>query len=221
MSRFEMISVTSAAPARSTGAKNEVDKKAYWAERLSLPVYENVLPVGHLLTLPVSKGSKETLAERLLTAGGFALSTVRIGAFDFPLLPGFEVALETGAPWFCPMCNSAHGTSVGASKNAPAKVSNLNLNKWFYNVATLELFTVSTSCWDNYVDGTPAKARFLRSADRKMYEQAMATFAALTAPAAPAAPAATTAPTAPTAPAATTAPTAPKTAPAAPAKPSK
>ena len=211
MSRFEMITLTKAAPATTGGAKNEVDKKAEWDGKLQLPEWSNILPVGRLLAVETFPGSKVSLAEQLFHKGGFALSTVKIGAFDFPLLPGFEVAFEESTPWLCPMCNSAHGTSFGPSKNAPAKVSNMLTNKWYYNADTCALFTVSDSCYTNYVGGKSYTNNWKRAATREMFERATASFARLTAPPAPPAPPApVTAPPAPPAPA--------KTAPPAPAK---
>lgn len=62
--------------------------------------------------------------------------------------------------WGCKACHSAHGSGVYPSREVSAKL--LRKNKFFYNPATRELFTISDSCWVDYVTalGAETEQRF-------------------------------------------------------------
>ena len=141
--------------------------------------HTSLISVGNLLA--TTKVSGQPIANLIAQGQVWRPTEVTIDGFTFPLLPGFEVSLETmRSHWACPMCNSAHGSGVGVSTDVKSK--GLAINKWFYNPATLELHTISNTCYDDYVKGLGMTARAMGVPTSGALNLANAVYAAMTAP---------------------------------------
>ena len=92
-----------------------------------------------------------------MLAGGeeIEMDVIRLDGQVLTLQPGFKLSLANmPRTWGCKACHSAHGSGVYPSRDVSAKL--LRKNKFFYNPATKELFTISDSCWGDYVVGVGA-----------------------------------------------------------------
>lgn len=156
-----IMKLTLTAPAsapRQTGSTNEtlearqIRMKAFWADPQNAKLYT----VGKLLSV-VHDG--KTLAQHLANGADFEMDSITIAGRTFPLQDGFKLSLESIGVWGCPACRSAHGSGIKPSPAVSAKL--LATCKFFYNPATRALFTISTTCWEDYVKGmnaaTPAR----------------------------------------------------------------
>jgi hypothetical protein len=118
-------------------------------------------PMGKLLANTI--GGK-SLAQHIADGEVIEMDTVS----GFPLNPGYVIGLKSDGKstvivgdWACPACKSAHGSNVFPSKKG-IKVKGLLSNRFYYNPATKELFSISDTCFETYVaeKGEATKERF-------------------------------------------------------------
>lgn len=106
------------------------------------------LNVGKFLS-QVRSGKR--LADWVYEGRSITLKSVSIGGKLFPLPEGYVISLDTCTTvWGCMVCHSAHGTNIAPSKGSDP--NGLAENEWYYNPATRELFTISKTCWKQYVE---------------------------------------------------------------------
>ena len=157
---MEIINVTATATKQGTNPGRRESKSEKEA-RIRTEFWGNArntsfISVGHLLA--TTKVNGQPIANLIAQGQVWRPTEVSIEGFTFPLLPGFEVSIETmRSHWACPMCKSAHGSGVGVSTDVKSK--GLAINRWFYNPATLELFVISNTCFDDYVKGLAMTSR--------------------------------------------------------------
>ncbi|SRR6266446_899647 len=158
MKLTKVIEVTSKATTGKAFGQNEnkADRtrrmKAFWSDVANAIVH----PVGQLLAY-VEAG--KTLAQHITEGQEIDLTEVSINGKLYPLTEGTKLSLSNVATfWGCPACRSAHGSGVYPSRNVSA--SHLATNRFFYNPATKQLFTISDSCWQEYVKGLGAIKNF-------------------------------------------------------------
>jgi hypothetical protein len=128
-----------------------------------------LVPFGKFLALAhhVDESTKQvvTLAEYIFGGGSFSVDSLVIAGTKVKLAEPQEICLDTCATengWGCVACRSAHGSGIYPSKRVDIK--GLSENKWYYNPATRRIFTISSTCFRDYVtglDGGKAGKRFV------------------------------------------------------------
>lgn len=156
--KIKSIAVT--APVRVGGmGQNETKPnrtkrmQAFWSDAQNKVLYN----VGTVLAA-IHNG--KTLAAILLAGDSVELDEITSNGVTLPLIPGFTMSLKNMANWGCPACRSAHGSGVYPSREQHEQ--KLASNKFFYNPATKQMFTISQSCFGDYVKalGAATPARF-------------------------------------------------------------
>lgn len=131
--------------------------KAFWAASENAIIH----PVGKLLATKVSE--TETIADILVQPNGeVELDELNVDGKVLPLLPGFRLSLANlVSVWSCPACRSAHGSGVYPSREVSAKL--LMGNKFYYRPSDKALFSISDTCWGDYVHalGAAKPSRFI------------------------------------------------------------
>jgi hypothetical protein len=124
--------------------------REFWAAPENATLY----PVGPLLATMVD--SWRSMADVLAGGEEIEMDEIRLDGQELVLQPGFKMSLANmPRTWGCKACHSAHGSGVYPSRDVSAKL--LRKNKFFYNPATKELFTISDSCWGDYVTALGAE----------------------------------------------------------------
>ena len=129
--------------------------RQFWAAPENATLY----PVGTLLATMVD--TERSMADMLAGGEEIEMDEIRLDGQELLLQPGFKLSLANmPRSWGCKACHSAHGSGVYPSREVSAKL--LRKNKFFYNPATRELFTISDSCWGHYVTalGAETEQRF-------------------------------------------------------------
>jgi hypothetical protein len=154
-----------AAPGKSGGKSNEdrkgreVRMRNFWSHGDNAQIFN----LGKLLSINVEG---KTLAELLVQGQELELSNITaVNGVVLPLQPNFKLSLKTLAVWGCPACRSAHGSGVYPSRETDAEL--LAANPFYYNPKTKALFTISRTCWGDYVKGLGAATRFVEVPDVK------------------------------------------------------
>ncbi len=125
--------------------EREIRMKAFWTENQNATFYM----IGRLLRTLV-KG--KTLAQRLVAGEEIELDSISWKGATLPLVRGFKLSLKSLDMWGCPACRSAHGSDVYPSHpSRGADAALLSKNKFYYNLTTKQLFTISDTCWSEYV----------------------------------------------------------------------
>jgi hypothetical protein len=136
-------------------ADREKRMKAFWASPNNATLY----PVGRLLAVMADKD--RSIADVLADGGEIEMDSITVDGKQLPLLPGFKLSIATmPGTWGCPACRSAHGSGVYPSRDVSAKL--LASCKFYYNPADKALFTISETCWGDYVKalGAATEVRF-------------------------------------------------------------
>jgi len=150
MSKFSLVETKTATAigGREDKEAREGRMRTFWSD----PSNKQVFYVGKLLSMSVDGG--ETGASILASNG-----QVEIGETDLvvngrtlPLPAGFTLSLANlESVWACPACKSAHGSGVRSSRAVDVKL--LADCKFYYNPQTKALFTISSTCFGDYVKG--------------------------------------------------------------------
>jgi hypothetical protein len=126
----------------------------FWADPKNAVLH----PVGRLLEATAPDG--RMLAE--IVAGGepVEIETISVNGHTLPLAADTVLRLATVSVWGCPACRSAHGSGIYPSRAVSAM--KLATNKFYYRPSDQRLFTISTTCWKDYVKepGADTPARF-------------------------------------------------------------
>jgi hypothetical protein len=160
--KLTKLEVTGISTPKAITGKPSEDRKArearmklFWADKGNATLYN----IGRLLAVNVQG---KTLAERLVNGEEFEMESIQtVNGQVLPLVPGFKLSLKTLSVWGCPACRSAHGSGVYPSREADVDL--LTENKFFYNPVSRSLFTISSTCWGDYVKaiGAATKERFI------------------------------------------------------------
>jgi hypothetical protein len=133
--------------------KGKRDKAKIEAEvRLFFAKNPTVLKIGNLLA--VQKGDK-TLAEILVDEGSVRVPRIQLvdGTFLDPTnVQKLTLEKSNVERWGCIACHSAHGSGIGNAQSVG--VSRLETNEFYYGVETRSLFTISDTCYGDYVQAT-------------------------------------------------------------------
>ncbi len=136
---------------RESQPAREERMRAFW----NAPENRQIWKVGKLLS---QKHERKTLAQYVISEG-IELDKISINGNTLPLEPGFKLSLDSILNWGCPACHSAHGSGVWPSTSVNA--GNLERCEFYYNPETRLLFTISKTCWDDYVEKLGAVSRFV------------------------------------------------------------
>lgn len=118
--------------------------KAFWARPENATIYR----VGRVLANQAD--ATRSIAEVLAGGEDVELEAVTIEGKVLPLQEGFTLSLaKLPQAWGCPACHSAHGSGVWPSTSVNA--GNLETCEFYYNPQTRLLFTISKTCWRDYV----------------------------------------------------------------------
>ncbi len=155
-----------AAPTKSGAGKSGEDRKArearmkgYWQN----PVNAQVYSVGKLLSVQVSG---TTLAEMMVKGETLELESITaLNGVSLPLQTGFKMSLKNVSHWGCPACKSAHGSGVYPSREVDA--TRLARSEFYYNPATKALFTISETCFGDYVKALGATSHIVEVPEPK------------------------------------------------------
>lgn len=129
--------------------------KAYFTNKDNAKIYV----IGKILSHVVNGKS---VAAHLLAGEKIELTSVQSNGRNLPLTPGYVLSLDTlKTVWGCPVCKSAHGT--GESPSPKKDVELLEGCKFYYNPVTRNLFTISASCWSNWVKGLNFTRNFVET----------------------------------------------------------
>jgi hypothetical protein len=137
---------------KSKTGQGKRDKAKVEAEvRLFFAKNATILKLGNLLAVKQADG--KTLAEVLATTGKVTVPRIKLndGSVMAPSNVQ-ELTFDNIGEWGCPACGSAHGSGMGSS-NA-IKVSGLQSIEFYYGVESKTLFTVSRTCFGDYVKAT-------------------------------------------------------------------
>jgi hypothetical protein len=117
--------------------------RAFWSDKLNSTLYD----VGQILAQVVEG---KTLAEHIAEGHSFTLGAVKSpNEVRLQLRPGQVFSLATLNSWGCPACHSAHGSGRYPSREVDSK--GLASNVFYYRPADQTLFTISRTCWQQYV----------------------------------------------------------------------
>lgn len=123
--------------------------RAFWA----LPVNATIYPAGRVLAVKVD--ATRTIADVLCSGESIEMDSIVIDGKSLPLSEGFSMSLANlPQTWGCPACRSAHGSAIYPSRgddNHKPQPRLLEANKFYYNPETRALFTISETCWGDYV----------------------------------------------------------------------
>jgi len=140
------VKPTTTASATGNGIENRAGRvakmKAFWNKAENAILY----PVGQLLSTEVNGKS---LAEWMVAGESFEMESLAINGRVLPLVKGFRLSLKTIEAWGCPACGSAHGSGVAPSRKMVADL--LAANVFYYSPVSKALFTISATCWGDYV----------------------------------------------------------------------
>lgn len=134
--------------------------KAFWADKANAVLH----PLGSLLACEVSKGVR--IADVLASGKGVVIDRVTLVSGQvLPVDPPQTISMATCAHgWGCIACHSAHGSGIPPSRTPDSKPDpdGLVTNRFFYHPVTRQVFSLSMSCWGEYVQGLGAvsDARF-------------------------------------------------------------
>lgn len=134
-------------------------------------------PVGRFLAMMAD--AKRTIAQVIADGEEVELDTINVDGKQLPLAPGFKLSLKNVAQqWGCPACHSAHGSGVYPSREVSAKL--LASAKFYYRPSDKALFTISDTCWKDYVDklGAAVDTRFMAPGSEPKKAQVVAPKAA-------------------------------------------
>jgi len=86
---------------------------------------------------------------------------VEVDGKTLVLVKPLVLALSTLADWGCPACHSAHGSNEGPSKKKDSSpdADALAANEFYYDPQAKRIFTISRSCYQDYVVGLAAKSK--------------------------------------------------------------
>jgi hypothetical protein len=128
--------------------------KAFWAKPENATIYR----AGRVLANQAD--ATRTVAEVLGGGEDVELETVTIEGKVLPLQEGFTLSLANlPQTWGSPACHSAHGSGVWPSTSVNAR--NLERCEFYYNPETKLLFTISKTCWRDYVEKLRVVSRFV------------------------------------------------------------
>lgn len=125
------------------------------------PINAILIPVGKLFAESDHQGG--ILADHIASGASFGIPEVNADGITLYARPQvFSLAtMDLEGEWGCLGCGSAHGSGVTPSKGKP-KSKGLATNLFYYRPYDGAVFTISKSCWDEYVRdrGMATDARF-------------------------------------------------------------
>jgi len=150
MSKF---TVTEATVSTSIGGREDKEARenrmrSFWSD----PSNKQVYTVGRLLAMTVDGG--KTGAEILASGGQIEIgeTDLVVNGRTLPLPAGFTLSLNNlESVWGCPACKSAHGSGKRSSREVSSKL--LADVRFYYNPQTKALFSISSTCYGDYVKG--------------------------------------------------------------------
>lgn len=150
MASFKAVSVTAKVAGRK-GRESVEERITRMSMFFAQPSNQVFIPVGKLLAYPID--SEGTLAAQVIFDGGSVpVDALEVAGESVPVKAGYELSLSTIKTWGCAVCGSCEGSGVHPS---PKKLVRLLLGSdWYYNPATQEVVTFSTTCFEVYVAGT-------------------------------------------------------------------
>lgn len=126
---------------------------AYWED----PKNSEFWPIGRLLSAPYGQG---TLASAILAGIEIpALNSIHVKGRELVLAEPLVLSIATISQWGCIVCKSAHGSGVSPSKERNRNHAVLASNVFWYNPQTQRLFTVSDTCYAQYVRGVDPNSK--------------------------------------------------------------
>jgi hypothetical protein len=146
-----VVTGTSARKGRPNKETKIADARALWGKKENSRVYE----VGRFLAhVEGGKSLAQWLIEKEKDSD-FAFEIDSLSTATGRVLPvnAFKLSLSTIAIWGCPHCQSCHGANVGPSavEGETKRVRLLESTKWYYSPGAKSLFTISETCYGEYV----------------------------------------------------------------------
>jgi hypothetical protein len=152
--KLELGKVSVAPAMASTGVipRTQEEKGAYMRSFFAQEENTVLVKVGKFLANTVGA---DTLASLIASGEAIELPTrLDFDGVSLELAADQIIGLskEEKEPWLCPSCKSAHGSNIGPSKSRKGiNVRVLAENEFYYSPVSKKLFTISVSCFDNWV----------------------------------------------------------------------
>jgi hypothetical protein len=128
-------------------------RNAFWANTLVLWV------IGKFLSTVVSylvDGVERTgsVAQALIDGVSFEIDSLTLPTgqtleVNPPQVLSLKTISDKTRGWGCPACYSAHGSGVYPSRDVSEKL--LKSTDWYYDPKQKQVFTISSTCYDEYV----------------------------------------------------------------------
>lgn len=154
---FEIDEVVSQSPASASKGGFEKQDDRDSRMKAFLNSEDRFLKVGRLMG---KSHNGQVIAEIVLDGGSVDLPTsIKLNGQVYPLKPGQTLSLETIDSWGCPACRSQHGTGVRPSPRVnPVALAQVD---FYYAPKSQLIFSVSASCWGQYVKGLGFVKKFV------------------------------------------------------------
>jgi hypothetical protein len=141
--------------------------RLFWQDKANAVLF----PVGKLLSAQASK--TQTIADVLASGGEVEMDSITVGGKVLSIAPSHQKLSLSNAPttWACPACRSAHGSGIYPSQKVDADL--LADNKFFYRPSDKVLFSISVTCWRDYITalGANTPERFRSASEAPVPKQ--------------------------------------------------
>lgn len=147
--------VTSRGASGEDRTTREARMRSFWADPSNAVLY----PAGKVLAIVAEPATKNkaarTVADILASGESVEMNAITIDGVTLPLADGFELSIANCfQTWGCPACHSAHGSGIAPSRKVDTIL--LATCKFFYRPSDKTLFTISSTCWGDYVQALNA-----------------------------------------------------------------